>query len=186
MRTPLVDRLATAPRDAAQLTAWLTAVPIAPDEVTALFAPDPHHPYGRRVLVAGDGIEVMLATWTRGASCAPHDHGGATGAVRVLSGACIHTCFAAEGAALRPVLTERKAAGDVLTASPDLVHAMQDVGDAPLVTLHVYAPAIAEMVVYDLAGARTLVVAGRCGAWIPEDPADIVRSAPGFRPPASV
>jgi predicted metal-dependent enzyme (double-stranded beta helix superfamily) len=184
--TSLIERLRSAPRDAARLPDWLAALRIDPDEIAELRVADASHPYGRRVVVEEADLEAMIATWTPGARCAPHDHGGAVGAVRVLVGACVHTCYAPEDHVLRPVLTERRVAGDVLCATSDLVHAMQDVGDEPLVTLHVYVPGIPRMVVYDEAGARTLVVRGGCGAWMPDHPADVLRSLPGFQPPDAV
>lgn len=181
----MIDRLRAAPREASALVAWLAALPITRDDVRDLLAFDDSHPYGRGVLVSDAGLEVMLATWTPGATCAPHDHGGAEGAVRVVAGRCVHRIYAPRGDALDLVEEREHGPGDVLVADKDLVHAMQDRDPAdPLITLHVYLPGISDMVVYDVPGRRTLVVDGGCGAWVPDDPALVLRAIDGFvRPP---
>ena len=45
---------------------------------------DTNRPYGRRVLHESATLEAMIAGWTPHAPCAPHDHGGSIGAIRVL------------------------------------------------------------------------------------------------------
>ena len=130
---------------------------------------DPSRPYGRRVLVGGPHCEVMVATWTRDRACAPHDHGGSRGVVRVLRGAAVHTVWRLVGGELVAVGRERLDEGAILSCGPDLVHSMVDAGDAhALVTLHAYVDPIASMTVYDLDHRRTLVVSGACGAWVPD------------------
>jgi predicted metal-dependent enzyme (double-stranded beta helix superfamily) len=182
----VIARLAAAPRDGARLPAWLSALPVDRDDVAGLLVADPSHPYGRGVLFSDAGLEVMLATWTPGATCAPHDHGGAEGAVRIVAGRCIHRVYAPRGDALVLVDEREHGPGDVLVADRDLVHGMQDISvGEPLVTLHVYVPGIRDMVVYDVPGRRTLVVDGGCGAWVPDDPKDVIRAIDGFVLPPS-
>jgi len=154
------------------------AVELAPDTLDALREPDPAHPYGRKVLLGGDGIEVMVATWTRGIPCVPHDHGGALGAVKILQGRARHRIWKVEGGALRLVREHVAEAGELLACGADLIHSMGDDGaEAPLMTLHMYTPTIDFMVLYDPDADRTLVVDGDCGAWLP--PSDRVRDARG-------
>lgn len=148
------------------------------DEATlrALRLPDPHHPYGRRVLFATDTMEAMLATWNREWPCAPHDHGGSEGAVRVVRGRCLHQLWRTEGGRLVLEHEELRVAGDVIVAEADLVHSMGDAGgEEALITLHAYVGPIEHMVVWDVPGRRTLVVDGGCGAWIPHDDPPLVR-----------
>jgi cysteine dioxygenase len=135
----------------------------------ALRRPDPDHPYGREVLPGGDAVEVMVATWTPGVPCAPHDHGGAFGAVQVLQGRARHRIWKVEGGRLRLIKEHVVQPGELLACGPDMVHSMGDDGaDEPLMTLHLYTPSIEFMVVYDQDGDQTLVVDGDCGAWVPE------------------
>lgn len=153
-------------------------------EVDPLCTEDPAHPYGRRVLVQTEHAEVMLATWTRGAPCAPHDHGGSEGAVRVVRGAAIHWQWQVRQGGLCLVREERVRAGDVLEVKAGLVHSMGDAGGRePLVTLHFYTGPIDHMIVYDVNEQRTLMVDGSCGAWLPWDAPSMIRCMlPGIRP----
>lgn len=145
----------------------------------ALYTPDPKRPYGRRVLLANEGLEVMVATWTRGDHCVPHDHGGAAGAVQVLQGRSRHRIWKIREGALVLVAEELVEAGGLMACGADVIHSMGDDGaDEQLMTLHLYTPGIDFMVVYDLATDRTLVVDGDCGAWVPE-PDRVRRLSPG-------
>lgn len=123
-------------------------------------------PYGRTVLAAEDGLEVMIAGWSRGRACAPHDHGPGQGAVRVLQGRARHRGFVLEAGELRAGEDEVLAAGAVLRCPRGFVHQMQDDGDAlPLVTLHLYAGTTVPTAVYDLEHRRTQWLGPGCGAW---------------------
>lgn len=147
----------------------------------SLRRPDPSHPYGRNVLLATDTLEVMVATWTPGTPCAPHDHGGSVGAVRVLQGTSRHTVWAVQDGALQARHTHDAPAGEVLACGPDLIHSMgaKD-GDGQMLTLHLYTRAIDHMIVYDADEGDTYTVEGSCGAWIPHDqPAQIRKKTPG-------
>src|SRR5690348_14391514 len=50
-------------------------------------------PYGRAILYKDERIEVMLASWRKGAVCAPHDHGVSLGCVKFARGRFIETQF---------------------------------------------------------------------------------------------
>ena len=151
----------------------------------ALRQPDHTRPYGRRVLQTGPHVEAMLATWTPGLPCAPHDHGGSVGGVAVVQGEAIHRIWRVHDGALTPLAQERVREGGVLACGPDLVHSMEDGGaEEPLMTLHLYAGPIDHMVVYDLEHGRTLVVEGGCGAWVPIEQPELIRAAMnGLRSP---
>lgn len=145
---------------------------------------DLSRPYGRHVLIEGGSLEIMLATWTRGLSCAPHDHGGSQGVVRVLQGRARHRIYRLQAGRLDVVKEEIARAGDLLICGTDMVHDMgDDGGELPLVTLHMYSGPVPHMVVYDLAGGRTLKVDGGCGAWVPSaDSGQILQSQQGMVP----
>jgi len=139
-------------------------------------------PYGRTVLMAEDGLEVMIAGWSRGLPCAPHDHGPGQGAVRVLQGRARHRGFALHDGELRPAFDERLDEGAVLRCPRGFIHQMQDDGAArPLVTLHIYAGRTAPMTVYDLERHQTQWLGPGCGAWPrPVGAASVVECAAGF------
>jgi quercetin dioxygenase-like cupin family protein len=139
-------------------------------------------PYGRRILCADAEGEVMLASWRRGASCAPHDHGEARGIVIVLAGAFTERVYAASPAGLRTLSSQTVSPGDALTVEHGLVHDMQAHGDG--MTLHVYVPGVHAMRVYDRDARATLLVAGDCGAWVPDEPSQVLRRWPWDPHPA--
>lgn len=144
---------------------------------------DPTVPYGRTVLLAEEGLEVMIAGWSRDRPCAPHDHGPGLGAVRVLAGRACHRRLWLDGGALRPDADERLGPGAVLRCPPGVIHQMQDDGaDAALVTLHAYVGPTTPMTVYDLEHGRTQWLDGGCGAWPrPTDDPRVLAWAPGLR-----
>lgn len=170
-------RLSAGHPDLHELVAWLVAPGAEPAELIAASVRDPSTPYGRRVLFSSPRLEVMIACWNPGDACAPHDHGGSTGAVRILQGRCVQTSWRPSGGRLVEIGRTTHETGEILSCARDVVHALAtDPRDPPMVTLHVYTGAIDHMVVYDLAGHRTLVVPGNCGAWITDRP---LRVLPG-------
>lgn len=130
-------------------------------------------PYGRRPLHSSARGEVLLASWSSGAACAPHDHGEARGYVVVVEGSFVETALAWATGDL--VEGGRRAAsrGEVLDVERGAVHAMR--AEERGMTLHVYVPRVEGMHVYDLARRETLVVTERCGAWVPPDASLVVR-----------
>jgi quercetin dioxygenase-like cupin family protein len=130
-------------------------------------------PYGRRVLLANAEGEVMLASWRRGASCAPHDHGEARGIVVVLDGCFTEVAYAVSARGLRAVSSRTVSPGDALAVDHGMVHDMRAHGDG--MTLHVYVPGVHAMRVYDRAARATLLVAGDCGAWVPDEPSQVLQ-----------
>ena len=146
-------------------------------EIDALGRADTSKPYGRRVLFATDQLEGMLATWTRDTPCRPHDHGGSFGAVRVLRGVSHHKIWKVVDGELPCVFEELVEPGGVMACGRDVIHSMGDAGaEDGLVTLHLYHDAIDHMVVYDQDAGTTYVVEGNCGAWIPTDEPELIRS----------
>jgi cysteine dioxygenase len=160
----------------AALTRFLNGNGLDVQGLLSVAKTDTSKPYGRRVLFQNDDLEVMIASWTRGVPCAPHDHGGSSGAVRVLQGRSRHLVWALADGVLKVVKEEVVAAGGVMVCGADMVHSMGDDGaNEPLVTLHMYTKSVDHMVVYDLDALETLVVEGSCGAWVPRDQPDMVR-----------
>jgi len=161
----------------AALTRFLKGTELDVEGLLGVAKTDTSKPYGRQVLFQNDDLEVMVASWTRGVPCAPHDHGGSSGAVRVLQGRSRHLVWALVDGKLQVVKEEIVAAGGVMVCGADMVHSMGDDDAAePLVTLHMYTKSVDHMVVYDLDSLETLVVEGSCGAWIPRDRPEMVRT----------
>lgn len=126
------------------------------------------HPYARHVLFANPRLEVMVASWRRGHPCAPHDHGNAVSAIKVLKGRSHHRGFCIQDNQLNMVFSERKSSGDILLCAPYQIHAMgDDAAEDRLMTLHMYAGSIENMIVYS--DTHTHLVSGQAGAWLPVD-----------------
>jgi cysteine dioxygenase len=161
----------------AALTRFLSGKALDVQGLLGVAKTDTSKPYGRRVLFQNDDLEVMVAAWTRGVPCAPHDHGGSSGAVRVLQGRSRHLVWDFVDGALQVVKEEIVTPGGVMVCGADMVHSMGDDGASePLVTLHMYTKSVDHMVVFDLEAGETLVVEGTCGAWVPRDQPEMVRS----------
>jgi len=175
LTTPILSKSEIRTSD---LVALLRQVVVDTEMIQSLMQVDESHPYGRRVLLNHPKLEVMVATWTRGVHCAPHDHHDSRSAIRVLQGRSHHRMFQCANGKLRQTLSERKTADQILLCPPYQIHAMGDDGaEQPLVTLHVYAGSIDNMVVYG--ESETLIVTGACGAWIPESDVDVVARTEG-------
>ena len=146
---------------------------------------DPSRPYGRRVLHESETLEAMIAGWTPNTPCAPHDHGGSIGAIRILEGTARHTVWEIVDGQLVAAVTTLHHKHEVLPASAHLIHSMESVGDHPLITLHLYTDPISDMIVYDAERERTLIVDGTCGAWVPQGEAcEIHEAVSGFVTPS--
>jgi predicted metal-dependent enzyme (double-stranded beta helix superfamily) len=129
-------------------------------------------PYGRRILHASSRGEVMLAGWRAGACSAPHDHGRAQGLVVALHGRFVERIYAS-GQPPLVVASERELEpADWTRVSPGMVHDVcsRDEG----LSLHLYAPGIDEMRVFDPLGRVTWRVSGASGAWVPRAP-EVIR-----------
>ncbi|MCH9686507.1 MAG: cysteine dioxygenase family protein [Deltaproteobacteria bacterium] len=145
---------------------------------------DPQHPYGRRTLWHADGVEVMIAGWSPGRPCAPHDHGAALGAVRVLQGRAVHRQWHRLAGRLVPGRSEVYGTAEVLACPRGYVHQMcGSHGPSPLVTLHLYVGPTSPMAVYDRAHTRTQWIDAGGGAWVhASDDARVLAVERGWMP----
>lgn len=157
--------LATAPTLSPEERAALAAAPLA----ALALAPRMGRPYGRRVLHGSPLGEVMLASWAAGERAAPHDHGGARGAVLVLAGDFEERRFSFDGEVLSPIASQLCGAGAVIRVSAGLIHDMHARAAGGL-TLHFYVGEAGPARLYDV--ARRCTVLSRGGAWLPADEAD--------------
>ena len=134
----------------------------------------PHEAYARTVRYSTEGLEVMIASWNQNQECLPHNHGASKGLVINLIGQFEETFYAWRQGTLTPVHSVlHKEEGSILEIGVSSIHSMhcKDVGG---LTLHIYAPAIDKMKVFDLKNSRTLTVVNNCGAWIPLEQDQII------------
>lgn len=129
-------------------------------------------PYGRKVLYRGENFEVMLATWRKGAACAPHDHGFSKGVVWLVDGDFKETHYELKTSLTVLGKTIFHPAGTLLTVTAGDIHSMVALDGG--MSLHIYTPPIQEMKVFDSQNRCTLTVDDDCGAWIPFDKTQVV------------
>ncbi|OBI91871.1 methyltransferase domain-containing protein [Mycobacterium sp. 1245805.9] len=128
--------------------------------------PNEGEPYSRSILRADDEVEIMLARWRPGHSCAPHDHGGAGGFVIPIEGTFIERRFGWDGPRLVIAEHATRSEGVPIRIAPEDIHDMT--AGARGLTLHFYSPPASSMRVFDLERAEVLELVGNFGAWIPQ------------------
>ncbi len=127
---------------------------------------DPSYPYSRAVLSASPECEVMLARWSGGRTCAPHDHGASSGWVFYLEEDFEEQGYEWRAGELAPAWTAVHLAGSYTEVREQEIHSCVCRGSG--LSLHIYFPRIANMRVFDFDERRTITVADDCGAWIPD------------------
>ncbi len=134
--------------DRATLGAVIGRCDVSLDDVRSFVTPNAHA-YARHRIARTERYEVLVMTWLPGQRSAPHDHGGSVCAFRVVAGHVSETGFAsAIDGCVEPQQHYQIGAGDlVVDSSGGGVHALANADGAtePLVTLHVYAPPLAEL-----------------------------------------
>lgn len=143
-------------------------------EVMATAAPLPQDgtPYSRKIIYNGPEGEAMIAHWPAGQTCSPHDHGEARGVVTILRGDFFEQAYRlSEDTLVKAGPEHPYGLGDALPVMPQMIHSMR--AESEGITLHLYAPPIREMKVYDQHTVYT--VDDNCGAWVPRDPSLILR-----------
>ena len=153
----------------------LNGIKLTAQDVHKLMEIDLAKPYGRKLLFNHSRLEVMVATWTRGFPCVPHDHSSSRSAIRVLQGRAHHRLFRIEENQLIEKSSESKSLNEIIRCSPLQVHAMgDDAAEQSLVTLHAYSGKIDNMIIY--AQGSSMLVSGQCGAWVPDNSSHILDS----------
>lgn len=97
------------------------------------------------------GADLWLITWPVGASTGWHDHGAASGAFVVLQGSL--TEYVWTGVATATTLAPHT----VREFGSSHIHDVVNLGAAPAVSLHAYAPSLAAMTRYEVVRGRLQV-----------------------------
>ena len=142
----------------------------------AASAPSSGEPYGRTPVWRDELGEVLLVKWREDAFCAPHDHGEASGFVRLLGGRFVERLWRWRAGELVVAGETQHEAPALLRVGARGIHDMKAVGGG--LGIHFYLPAITGMKVFDRARRETLVVRDDCGAWIPRSDDLVMSRAP--------
>jgi hypothetical protein len=169
-----LSRIVAAVAEPSQLVRALQEFP--PGQLPAAPVAAPGAGYGRALLHQDARLELMHAGWETGGRAEPHDHGAGRGAVLVLSGHFVETVWRLEARGgsqpqtdvqLCAVMRREHETGSVMEVEPQLIHSLE--ACAPGATLHVYAPPVTGMRVYDREKQQRLTLSDECGAWLPSD-----------------
>jgi predicted metal-dependent enzyme (double-stranded beta helix superfamily) len=141
-------------------------------------APSPVNgePYSRKILFKATHIEVMLATWSNKAISSPHNHGSSQGLIWFAQGSFSEQSYSFKNQNLDPIgKAVHFSENTVVKVNSGDIHSCGPEADG--LSLHLYAPPIHKMRVWDISQKRTLTVANESGAWIPSDSQLILSSA---------
>jgi cysteine dioxygenase len=109
--------------------------------------------YQRNLVHAGPAYEALLLCWLAGQRSPIHDHRGSNCAFRVIEGDATETRFdrTAQGHVF-PVATKTLVPGTICATHDDDLHQVSNLQppDTPLVTLHIYSPALRVCNVFSL------------------------------------
>ena len=116
------------------------------------------HDYGRNILCL-EPFEVVLLHWPAGVESAVHHHAGFWGAVVCLQGILENVTYEKRGQVLREKEVLRAYPSGIVPEPDGTLHKIKNGSPTePLVTLHFYCPALANLdglVLYDLPSGRT-------------------------------
>ncbi|WP_436777293.1 cysteine dioxygenase [Yinghuangia sp. YIM S09857] len=120
-------------------------------EVAATLHTVEYEPVSRwyRLLHSADDHEVWLLSWLPGQGTGLHDHGGSSGVFTVVAGelherSLVVTPLRRAGARERVL-----GAGATRVFGPSYVHEVTNVGTEPAVSVHVYAPRLTAMTMFE-------------------------------------
>lgn len=124
-------------------------------------------PYGRNILLNNGTIEVVFLSWPANSICDVHDHGESCGLVKVIKGNISNIIYSPDKVTGEPIhQQEEYVVDDVFIEVPkDSWHQMKNNLGVFSYTLHVYAPPVTDMQVFDKEKKQLITVDEECGAW---------------------
>ena len=129
--------------------------------------------YDRYMIYNSNKLAILLLYWYKGLECLPHDHNVSFGAVTVFEGSGEDVIYIKQGEHyLEKSIAVKK--GERFFTEDDFIHKMRASPHEDLITLHVYAPPINGMRIFDFELQKGALVSSDCGAWWPEDKSQIL------------
>jgi len=105
------------------------------------------------LILASEVFEAWVIGWPPGGSIELHDHGGCSGAVVVASGELVETVVEHRRGGLETRSTVLPTSASVTFGSTH-VHDIVNLGTAPAISVHVYAPRLTSMTYYAFDNGR--------------------------------
>jgi hypothetical protein len=106
------------------------------------------------LMAASDAFEAWVIAWPPGGAIELHDHGGSAGAVVVAAGELIETSVVSQPVGDVALQTNAIGVGRSICFGGRHIHDIVNSGDAPAITVHVYAPRLRSMTYYRLTEHR--------------------------------
>ncbi len=126
---------------------WPAALEVAALAARATFS---DQGYSRTRLYRGAGWEVLLVGWLPGQRTVPHGHGESFGITCVLEGTLGEVEYRlARGGRVMKAQRRKHRAGSVFHEQPHTIHQVEHTGRVRAVSLHLYAPPLARMELYE-------------------------------------
>ncbi|MEM6799726.1 MAG: cysteine dioxygenase family protein, partial [Planctomycetota bacterium] len=141
---------------ATRLRDWIQRCPLRLADVEPYCRFNPAR-YVRNLLYEGHGYHALVLCWRSGQRSPIHDHRGSGCAVKVLAGQAIETSFRrAPNGMVVPTGSRTLLEGESCYSEDADMHQVSNLqaGNADLVTLHVYAPPLLNMSIYDIDGSE--------------------------------
>lgn len=111
--------------------------------------------YKRNTIIESDSFQILLICWKAGQFSPIHDHFGSRCVVKVLAGTARETTYIEAGGSVT-TSTRLYRPGTVFGGEDGDIHFLGNPNSANtgLVTMHVYAPALTQMRLFDLVAGR--------------------------------
>ena len=117
-----------------------------------------------RLVARTPDFDAWLIAWPSGGKVELHDHGDATGAVSVISGALVEAVPWRDDTGGLSLVRHELRAGATLAFGARHVHDVTNESDGHALSLHVYSPALTSMTFYDVVGDQLVVRAVEAAA----------------------
>jgi predicted metal-dependent enzyme (double-stranded beta helix superfamily) len=105
-------------------------------------------------MVASPDFEAWLIAWPPGGVIELHDHGNAAGAVVVVSGELVETAMTQHSGGGVEAHTTVLSTGACVSFGASHVHDIVNLGTAPAMSVHVYAPRLTAMTFYEMSDGQ--------------------------------
>lgn len=113
--------------------------------------------YQRNLMHTGPAYQALILCWANGQRSTIHDHVGSSCGVYVIKGTATETIFNwSDNKMIYPTATHHHEEGYVCASQDEDMHQVSNLqaGEAPLVTLHIYSPALLTMNCYSLTSSE--------------------------------
>lgn len=105
--------------------------------------------YGRNVIYRNNELEVIVIHIPPHKGTAIHDHGQSVGCAMVLEGQLLNFIYCLNGRQCDLSASYAVSQGELLYSTKGLIHKMTNPSSERMVSLHVYAPPLDNMTVYE-------------------------------------